>query len=90
MVMEKSRFEFNLPLGQAHQGLGEYAEAIVQYAEHITHFGANVNVFNQIGECYLQLDNAAEALKAWEKSLSLNPKQPRIQEKVDELKKSKQ
>jgi GWxTD domain-containing protein len=90
MVKEKSRFEFCLPLGQACQGLGEFAEAIAQYAETITHFGANVNVFNQIGECYLQLGNTAEALKAWEKSLSLNPKQARIKEKVDELKKSKQ
>jgi GWxTD domain-containing protein len=87
-VKEKSLFEFCLPLGQACQGLGEFAEAIVQYAEYITHFGANVNVFNAIGECYSRLGDRAEALKAWEKSLSLNPKQPRIKEKVDDLKKN--
>ncbi len=89
MVKEQSRFEFSLSLGQACQGLGEYAEAIAQYADHITRFGANVNVFNQIGECYFKLGDTAEALKAWEKSLSLNPKQPRIKEKVDDLKKNK-
>ncbi len=89
MVRDKSRFEFALVLGQACQGLGEFTEAIVQYAEHITRFGANVFAYNQIGECYERLGNAAEALKAWERSLRLNPKQPRIKEKVDDLKKSK-
>jgi GWxTD domain-containing protein len=88
MVKEKSRFEFSLPLGQACQGLGEFAEAIGHYAEYITHFGANINVFNQIGECFFQSGNSLEALKAWKKSLELNPKQPRIQEKVDSLNKS--
>jgi GWxTD domain-containing protein len=88
MVKEKSRFEFALPLGQACQGLGEFEEAIANYAETITHFGANINVFNQIGECFFQMGNFAEALKAWQKSLEINPKQPRIQEKVDGLKKS--
>jgi GWxTD domain-containing protein len=87
LVQEKSRFEFALPLGQACQGLGEFEEAIAQYAEYITHFGANINVFNQIGECYFQLGNNDEALKAWQKSLELNPKQPGIKEKVAGLKK---
>jgi len=87
-VKEKSRFEFALPLGHACQGLNEFDDAIAFYADFITHFGANINVFNQIGECYFQLGNAAEALKAWEKSLELNPKQPRIKEKVDGLKKT--
>lgn len=87
-VEGKARFEFSLPLAQAHQALGEYAQAISQYADFISHFGANINVFNQIGECFLQLGDAAEALKAWEKSLALNPKQPLIKEKADGLKKN--
>lgn len=88
MVKEHSRFEFSLVLGQACQGLGEFEEAIAQYAEHISHFGTNVQVFNHIGECFIQLGNSAEALKAFEKSLGLNPKQPLIQAKVDSLKKN--
>jgi GWxTD domain-containing protein len=88
LVRDKSRFEFTLLLALACQGLGEYAEAISHYAEHITHFGSNINVFNQIGECFMQLGDPAQALKAWEKSLGLNPKQPAIKEKVDRLKKS--
>jgi tetratricopeptide (TPR) repeat protein len=90
MVREKSYFEFGLPLGQACQGLGEFAEAIVSFAEYINHFGANIGVFNQIGECYFRMGNSAEALKAWEKSLSLNGKQPQIREKVAGLKKTGQ
>ena len=88
LVKEKSQFEFALPLGQACQGLGQFEDAIANYAEYITHFGANINVFNQIGECFFRLGDKAEALKAWEKSLELNPKQSRIKEKVDSLKKS--
>ncbi|MBN2344957.1 MAG: GWxTD domain-containing protein [Candidatus Aminicenantes bacterium] len=88
MVSDRSQFEYCLPLGRACQGLGEFAEAIAQYAEHITRFGANVGVFNQIGECHFHLGDEAQALKAWEKSLSLNPKQPQIREKVDALRKT--
>ncbi len=88
MVRQRQRFEFSLALGQALQGLGEYAEAIAQYSEHVTRFGARVEVFNQIGECHRQLGNDAEALKAWEKSLSLNPKQPAVEAKIAELKKN--
>ncbi|HEX7503568.1 MAG TPA: tetratricopeptide repeat protein, partial [Acidobacteriota bacterium] len=88
LVKDQSRFEFAMPLGMACQGLGEYADAITHYADAITHFGANINVFNQIGECFIQLGDTAQALKAWEKSLGLNPKQPLIREKVDSLKKS--
>jgi GWxTD domain-containing protein len=88
LVKAKSRFEFALPLGQACQGLGEFEEAISYFAETITHFGSNINAFNQIGECYFQLGNFAEALKAWQKSLEINPKQPRLKEKIDGLKKS--
>jgi len=88
MVKEKSRFEFALSLGQACQGLGEFEEAISCYADHLTHIGANVQVYNRIGECFFQLGDMAEALKAWEKSLGLNPKQPSVKEKVDQLRKS--
>lgn len=88
MVKEKLRFEFALPLGHACQGLNEFDDAITFYADFITHFGANINVFNQIGECYFKLGNAAEALKAWEKSLELNPKQPLIKGKVAGLQKT--
>ena len=89
LVEGKSRFEFSLPLAPGPPGPGGIrARRSRSTPTIITHFGANINVFNQIGECFLQLGDAAEALKAWEKSLALNPKQPRIKEKVDGLKKS--
>jgi len=41
---------------------------------------------NASGDCYLQLGNNEEALKAWEKSLKLFSQQPRLKEKIAALK----
>jgi GWxTD domain-containing protein len=74
-------------LGRAHQGLGEYEEAISFYQKFVSHQGASFVVLNSIGECYFQIDNPEEALRAWEKSLEINPDQPEIKKKVKEIKK---
>jgi GWxTD domain-containing protein len=74
-------------LGRAHQGLGEYEEAISCFQRYISHEGASFVVLNSIGECYFQIDNPEEALRAWEKSLEINPDQPEIKKKVKEIKK---
>lgn len=74
-------------LGRARQGLGEYEEAISFYQKFVSHQGASFKVLNSIGECYFQIDNPEEALRAWEKSLEINPDQPEIKKKVKEIKK---
>ena len=76
-------------LGRAHQGLGEYEEAISCFQKYISHEGASFVVLNSIGECYFQIDNPEEALRAWEKSLEINPDQPEIKKKIEEIKKEK-
>ncbi|MDH5742715.1 MAG: GWxTD domain-containing protein [Candidatus Aminicenantes bacterium] len=74
-------------LGRAHQGLGEYEEAISFYLKYISHQGVSFAALNSIGECYFQLQNHKEALRAWEKSLEINPDQPEIKKKVEGIKK---
>jgi len=81
------KWDFLLIAGEAAQALGEYETAVLRFKEYLSHFGTNVSVLNRIGDCYFRLDNPAEALIAWERSLQLDPKQPGIQEKVKALRK---
>lgn len=76
-------------LGEAHQGAGEYDEAISCYQKQMSHGGASFRVLNSIGECYFQIGNPGEALRAWEKSLEINPNQLEIKKKVEEIKSKK-
>lgn len=74
-------------LGRAHQALGEFQEAADSYREYLTRSGTNLEILNALGECYVQLGNTDQALTAWEKSLELNPAQPELKKKVEDLKK---
>lgn len=74
-------------LGEAHQGEEEYEEAISCYQRYVSHEGANFRVLNSIGECYFQIGNHRETLRAWEKSLEINPDQPEIKKKIEGIKK---
>jgi GWxTD domain-containing protein len=74
-------------LGQACHALGQFEEAARQYTAYLTQFGANIDILNYLGTCHFQLGNTAEALKAWEKSLELNPNQEKLRALVDSIKK---
>jgi len=74
-------------LGQAGHALGEFAEASKHYGAYLVRYGANVDILNYLGTCYNQLGNTDEALKAWTKSLELNPNQEKLRALVDSLKK---
>ena len=82
----QERKEFLMLLAQAAHALGEYHEAIDYYQRHIVHAGASVRALNALGECYLATGNIAETVKAWEKSLQIDGKQPRLKERLDGLK----
>jgi GWxTD domain-containing protein len=88
-LADERKWEFLEPAGRACQALGEHAEAIVYYKDYLAHFGANLNVLNAVGECYIQMGNAAEALAAWEQSLRIESNQPTLKERVQELKQKK-
>ncbi|MGQ9470694.1 MAG: GWxTD domain-containing protein [Candidatus Aminicenantales bacterium] len=83
------RPDFLLLSAQSSQALGALEEAISFYKEYLSHFGANINALNAIGECYYRLGNIQEALIAWEKSLELSPKQEKIKERVESLRRKK-
>lgn len=88
-LADERKWDFLEPVGRACQALGEQAQAISFYRDYLSHFGANLNVLNAVGECYLQLGDTAEALAAWERSLKIEPNQPKLKERVQELKQKK-
>ncbi len=73
-------------LGQASHKLKQYEDAITHYKQYLTHFGTNLDVLNAIGSCYYSLGNQAEALRAWERSLEINPNQEQIKKIVASIK----
>jgi len=80
------RYEFFFLLASAHHQTGEWEKALKILEQGISHYGLNTVFLNLRGECYLRLGNTAEALRAWEKSLEINPSQPDVQEAVNALK----
>jgi tetratricopeptide (TPR) repeat protein len=73
-------------LGQASQKLKQFDEAITHYKQYLSHFGTNLDVLNAIGSCYYSLGNQTEALRAWERSLEINPNQEQIKKIVASIK----
>jgi len=83
------KYELFVVLGKAYQSLGQLGKAIEVYDKAISHYGININLLNNLGECYFQLGNANEALRAWEKSLEIDPNQPQVKKNVEALKEKK-
>lgn len=89
LATEKTRPNFLQTAGDVFSALQEWSEAINCYQEYLLHFGTNIIVLNNLGECYFQAGQVAEALAAWEKSLEIEPNQPRLKEKVRQLRERK-
>ena len=88
-LADARKWDFLEPAGRACQALGENVQAIAFYKDYLAHFGANLDVLNAVGECYLQAGNAVEALAAWEHSLRIEPNQPKLKERIQELRQKK-
>lgn len=82
----KEEFDLFYYLGEAAKRIGEQEAAIGYYQNAINQKGNVVEILNSIGSCYLELGNKGEALRAWEKSLEVNPNQEKIKKIVEELK----
>jgi len=76
-------------LARSYHALREFEKAISYYKDYISHFGINYAVLTLLGDCYYQEGNKEEALKAWEKSLEMNPNQEKIKILVDSIKKER-
>ncbi len=82
---EKPVQEALLLLGRKRLDLKEWHPALAVHQKIIRHFGDIVAVWNDIGRCHLQLGERAEARRAWERSLALNPDQPQIRALLEEV-----
>jgi tetratricopeptide (TPR) repeat protein len=82
----QGKAEFLSILAQASQALNQYNDAIDYYVQLINHSGASSKILNALGECYLAMGNGPEAVQAWEKSLKIDPKQAKLQERLAALK----
>ncbi len=83
----KEEFELFYYLGEAAKRIGEAEAAIGYYQKALTQKGNVVEILNSIGSCYLELGDAEEALRTWDKSLEINPNQSAIREAINKLKK---
>ncbi len=73
-------------LGRTSHALGKYNEAITLYKNYLSRIGTNLDILNQLGTCYYKLGQRDEALKAWQKSLEINPDQENIKKLVESIK----
>ena len=69
-------------LGKSAHSLGQLDEAIADYTDYLSRFGLNLEILNLLGTAHYQKGNAAEALRAWQRSLQINPNQENIKKLV--------
>ncbi len=84
---EPTGFQAYLTLGAAYRALGRLDEAVDILDKSLRLNGLNPLTLNAVGDCYIDLGNYAEALKALEKSLEMETQQTTIKAKVEELRK---
>jgi GWxTD domain-containing protein len=68
--------------GKASHSLGRLDDAIADYTSYLSRFGLNLELLNLLGTAHYQKGNAAEALRAWKRSLEINPGQENIKKLV--------
>jgi hypothetical protein len=68
--------------GKSAHSLGLLDEAIADYTSYLSRFGLNLEILNLLGTAHYQKGNATEALRAWKRSLEINPGQENIQKLV--------
>jgi GWxTD domain-containing protein len=68
--------------GKASHSLGRMDDAIADYTDYLARFGLNLELLNLLGTAHYQKGNTAEALRAWKRSLEINPGQENIKRLV--------
>jgi GWxTD domain-containing protein len=72
-------------LGKSVHSLGQLDVAIADYSDYLFRFGLNLEILNLLGTAHYQKGNATEALRAWQRSLEINPDQENIKKLVKSL-----
>ncbi len=72
-------------LGKSVHSLGQLDQAISDYADYLSRFGLNLEILNLLGTAHYQKGNVTEALRAWQRSLEINPDQENIKKLVQSL-----
>ena len=72
-------------LGKSAHSLGQLDAAIADYSEYLSRFGLNLEILNLLGTAHYQKGNFAEALRAWKRSLEINPGQENIKKLVQSI-----
>lgn len=83
---EVANFDLCDCLGKAFQEAGDIKEAIPWYQKALSHKGSVIEVLNSLGECYFKIGDKEQALRAWKKSLEINPNQENIKKMIERLK----
>ena len=86
---ENIKYEVYFYLGKSAQAMGDFSKAISHFREAISHFGLNIYLLNALGDCFFNLNNIRDAEASWEKSLEINPDQPKIRRKLAAIKEKK-
>ncbi|MGC9056527.1 MAG: GWxTD domain-containing protein [Candidatus Saccharicenans sp.] len=73
-------------LARSYHSLNQFLSASAYYEQYLERFGANIDMLNYLGSCYYLLGNKEKALLVWQKSLSLNPDQPKLKNLVNSIK----
>ena len=89
IARERPRYELLVLAGTAYRETGNPAKGVEVLDKAVSHYGVNATLLNALGDCYLALGRAADALAVWQKSLELSPDQPEVKKKVEELKKKR-
>jgi GWxTD domain-containing protein len=76
-------------LGKSAHSLGRLDEALADYSDYLSRFGLNLELLNLLGTAHYQKGNLAEALKAWRRSLEVNPGQENIKKLVQSIEEKK-
>jgi GWxTD domain-containing protein len=78
-------FEFHALRGKALYHLGRYTEAVDELVKANGTYDSDAAVLNTLGLSLLRLNNPAEARRALEASLKINPKQPDVADLLKKL-----
>ena len=72
---------------EASKAAKDFARSVELLDRAVARYGVNASLMNAIGEGYEGMGKTKEALAAYERSLQLSPEQPRVKQRVEELRK---